>query len=211
MVIGLTDSGVKNGPGQLVKTPGGKTASADVGPALAARVRLERTSRDWSMDELAKRAGVSRAMISKIEREECSPTAVMLGRLSGAFGISMSTLLASAESDSKRLLRYEEQQVWTDPESGYIRRAVSPVAGAPLQLVEVELPPQTKLTFPASAYSFLHQQLWILSGRLSFGEGPTEHALRKGDCLQLGAPVDCTFENRSTSASCRYLVAVIAH
>ena len=182
----------------------------DVDAALAARVRLERTSREWSMDELAKRARVSRAMISKIEREECSPTAVTLGRLSGAFGISMSTLLANAEADSRRLLRHEEQQIWTDPESGYVRRSVSPVAGAPLQLVEVELPPRTKLTFPASAYRFLHQQIWILSGRLVFREGATEHDLRKGDCLQLGSPVDCTFENRS-AASCRYLVAVIAH
>ncbi len=188
-----------------------RASRPDVGPALAARVRSERTSREWSMDELAKRAGVSRAMISKIEREECSPTAVILGRLSGAFGISISTLLANAESDSRRLLRREEQQVWTDPETGYVRRAVSPVAGAPLQLVEVDLPPRTKLTFPASAYRFLHQQIWILSGRLIFREGSNEHDLRKGDCLQLGSPVDCTFENPSAAAACRYLVAVIAH
>jgi len=205
MVLGIKDV-VKKGPGASIKA-----SRLDVGSALAARVRLDRTSREWSMDELAKRAGVSRAMISKIEREECSPTAVILGRLSGAFGITMSTLLANAESDSRRLLRHEEQQVWTDPETGYVRRAVSPVAGAPLQLVEVELPPRTKLNFPASAYRFLHQQIWILSGRLIFREGPTEHDLRKGDCLQLGSPVDCTFENPSASAACRYLVAVIAH
>jgi transcriptional regulator with XRE-family HTH domain len=163
------------------------------------------------MDELARRAGVSRAMISQIEREECSPTAVILGRLSGAFGISMSTLLASAESDSRRLLRHAEQQVWTDPETGYVRRAVSPVAGAPLQLVEVELPPLTKVPFPASAYRFLHQQIWILAGHLVFQEGPVQYDLRKGDCLQLGSPVDCIFENRSASTNCRYLVALIAH
>src|ERR1700729_2067699 len=88
----------------------------DVGQALAASIRLERTARDWSMDELSKHAGVSRAMISKIERDECSPTATVIGRLSGAFGISMSALLANLEADSQRLLRFEEQQVWTDPE-----------------------------------------------------------------------------------------------
>src|SRR5271169_5838209 len=107
----------------------------DIGPALAARIRLERTSRQWSLEELAKRAAVSRAMISKIEREECSPTATVLGRLSGAFGISMSTLLSNAEAEGRRLLRFQEQQVWVDPETKYVRRAVSPVAGSPLQLV----------------------------------------------------------------------------
>jgi transcriptional regulator with XRE-family HTH domain len=183
---------------------------SDIGPALAARIRLERTSREWSMDELSKRAGVSRAMISKIEREECSPTATVLGRLSGAFGISMSVLLANAESEAKRLLRFGEQQIWTDPETGYVRRAISPIAGAPLQLVEVELPPRARLTFPATAYTFLHQQIWILSGRLRFSEGAVVHDLRKGDCLQLGSPAECTFENPSASAQCRYLVALIS-
>ena len=182
----------------------------DLGSALAARIRLERSSRGWSLDELSKHAGVSRAMISKIEREECSPTATVLGRLSGAFGITMSTLLANAEADGKRLSRFKDQQIWVDPETKYIRRAVSPVAGAPLQLVEVELPPQVKITFPATAYTFLHQQIWMLAGRLLFTEGSTTHDLRSGDCLQLGSPKECTFENPSAAAKCRYLVAVSA-
>jgi transcriptional regulator with XRE-family HTH domain len=185
------------------------TPRADVGQALAARIRFERASRHWSMEELSKRADVSRAMISKIERQECSPTATVLGRLSGAFGISMSALLANAEADGQRLARLEEQQVWIDPETKYIRRAVSPLAGSPLQLVEVELPPLARLTFPAKAYTFLHQQIWILSGRLVFLEGPDVHNLRRGDCLQLGYPQECTFENPSATAVCRYLVAVI--
>jgi transcriptional regulator with XRE-family HTH domain len=190
------------------KRPAGNL-SQDIGPALAARIRMERVSREWSMDDLSRRAGVSRAMISKIERQECSPTATVIGRLSGAFGVSMSALLANVEAEGSRLLRCKKQQVWTDPETGYIRRAVSPVTGAPLQLVEVQLPPRTKVTFPEAAYRFLHQQIWILSGRLLFTEGSTLHDLRKGDCLQLGPPADCTFENPSLSASCRYLVVVI--
>jgi transcriptional regulator with XRE-family HTH domain len=161
------------------------------------------------MDDLSRHSTVSRAMISKIEREECSPTATVLGRLSGAFGISMSSLLSNVETEAKRLLRFQEQQVWTDPETGYIRRAVSPATGTPLQLVEVELPPRARVTFPATTYAFLHQQIWILSGRLTFLEGALAHDLRKGDCLQLGAPVECTFENPSASVNCRYLVAVI--
>ena len=183
--------------------------TTDPGPALAARIRSERSSRDWSMDELAKRSGVSRAMISKIERQECSPTAMVLGRLSGAFGISISSLLAGAEAEGKRLMRFGEQQVWTDPETHYLRRSVSPVTGTPLQLVEVELPPRAKLTFPATAYARLHQQIWILSGRLLFSEGPVVHDMRRGDCLQLGSPIECAYENPSVKEKCRYLVALV--
>jgi len=50
---------------------------------LGARIRLERERRGWSLTELAQRSGVSRAMINKVERGDASPTASLLGRLSG--------------------------------------------------------------------------------------------------------------------------------
>ena len=67
---------------------------------LAMRIRLEREQRGWSLADLAQRSGVSRAMINKVERGESSPTAALLGRLSGALGLTMSTLLARAEAAS---------------------------------------------------------------------------------------------------------------
>src|SRR5689334_13346294 len=93
------------------------TADDPLDTLLAARLRREREARDWSIARLAETSGVSRAMISKIERGEASPTAALLGRLSGAFGLSLSTLLARAEADGSggRIARVAEQSVWTDP------------------------------------------------------------------------------------------------
>jgi hypothetical protein len=147
-------------------------------------------------------------MISKIERCESSPTTVVLGRLSGAFGLSMSELLLSGDSNERRLSRKAEQQIWKDPATGFTRRAVSPRAGMPLQLVEVSLPARTKVRFPAVSYSALHQQIWLLEGKLTFHEGSERHELNPGDCLQLAGAQDCAFENLSRSA-CRYVVALI--
>ncbi|MCX2622676.1 helix-turn-helix domain-containing protein, partial [Klebsiella pneumoniae] len=84
-----------------------KTVDTDnLNQRISARIRIERESRGWSLNDLAERAGASRAMIHKIERGESSPTASMLGRLSGAFGISMSTLIARAEMQEGKLLRF---------------------------------------------------------------------------------------------------------
>ncbi len=99
-------------------------------------------------------------------------------------------------------------QRWQDPESGYRRRAVSPPSDGLLQLTEVELPAGARLSFPAAAYTFIHQQIWILDGTLTFHEGTTVHRLGPGDCLSLGPAVDHTFEN-STKRLCRYLVVVV--
>jgi transcriptional regulator with XRE-family HTH domain len=178
----------------------------DPAEAIAIRLKAEREAREWSLAELAERAGVSKAMISKIERKEASPTATVLGRLSGAFGLPLSVLLALAEREEERSSAYERQPVWTDPETGYTRRAVSP-PNAPIELLEVTLPPGVRVPYPASAFAFQHQQIWVLEGLLDFQEGPVLHHLRQGDCLMLGPPADCVFFNAGKEPA-RYLVAL---
>ena len=150
-------------------------------------------------------------MISKIERAGASPTAALLGRLSGAFGLTLSTLLARAEGDasgSGRLAQAARQPVWRDPATGYLRRAVSP-PGAEPELVHIELPPGARVPYPASTYAHLRGQcVWVLAGALLFREGGTEHHLGAGDCLTLGPPAECEFHNPSSDAPSVYLVAL---
>src|SRR5439155_10506894 len=93
----------------------------DLSHRLAHRLRLERESRGWSLADLAERSGVSKATISKIEREEVSPTAVILVRLAGAFDLTLAGLLLRAEGQ-ERLTRATEQPVWRDPDTGYLRK-----------------------------------------------------------------------------------------
>jgi transcriptional regulator with XRE-family HTH domain len=177
---------------------------------LGRRIKEERETRGWSLADLAERSGVSRAMINKIERGESSPTASLLGRLSGAFQLTLSILLARAEGESGRLARLEDQPQWRDPATGYIRRQVIPARGStfPLELVEVELPVGASVSFPASSYTFFRQAIWVLKGRLTFIEGDHAHDLRAGDCLELGPPSDCTFRNTS-QAACIYAVLIV--
>lgn len=174
---------------------------------LAARIAAERAARGWSVADLAARSGVSRAMIARIERRGAQPTAALIGKLSAAFGLPLSLLFARLETTPSRLSRARDQARWTDPKTRYVRRAVSPAGDASLQLTVVDLPPRASVTYPAEAYAFIHQQIWVQRGRLTFTEGATRHDLGPGDCLQLGAPARCTFANPGARA-CRYVVAV---
>jgi transcriptional regulator with XRE-family HTH domain len=183
----------------------------DLDTRLGARIRTEREARGWSLTDLAGRSAVSRAMIYKVERGESSPTATLLSRLSGAFGLTLSTLLGRAEgSRGGRLVRAADQPRWQDPATGYGRRQVSPIPGSdlPLDLVRIDLPAGASVTFPASAYAFIRQLVWVLDGRLTFVEGEIVHELQPGDCLELGPPAECTFRNAS-GAPCAYAVAVL--
>lgn len=174
---------------------------------LAERVAEERRARGWSVADLAERSGVSRAMIAKIEGGDAKPTASLLGKLSVAFGLPLSLLFARVEAKPSRVVRAAERRWWTDPETRYRRRPISPPHDQMLQLVEVEFPPGARVSYPADAYTFVHQQVWVLEGRLTFREGSEIHELAAGDCLTLGPPADCVFENR-TRRTCRYVVAV---
>ena len=82
----------------------------DLSQRLALRIKLERDGRGWSLAELAERAGVSKATISKIERAEVSPTAVVLVRLASAFDLTLAGLMLRAEGQRERLSRASTQQ-----------------------------------------------------------------------------------------------------
>ena len=179
----------------------------DLSARLAQRLRLEGDSRGWSLADLAERSGVSKATISKIERAEVSPTAVVLVRLASAFDLTLAGLMLRAEGQGGRLSRAADQPVWRDPETGYLRTQVFNRPDHPVEIIKVEMPAKQRVTLPASSYAHIRQALWVLSGALVLIDGGERHELRAGDCLGFGPPAEATFANEST-APCTYVVAL---
>jgi transcriptional regulator with XRE-family HTH domain len=179
----------------------------DAGARLARQIRLERQARGWSLADLAERAEVAKATISKIEREEASPTAVILVRLAGAFGLTLAGLLLRAEGEGQRLSRAADQPVWRDPETGYRRRQLFSRPDHPIEIARIELPAGKKVAFPASSYAHIRQAIWVIDGELVVTDGGERHVLEAGDCLGFGPPADATLANER-AASCVYLVAL---
>ncbi|CUI02959.1 helix-turn-helix domain-containing protein [Massilia antarctica] len=179
----------------------------DTSAAIARRLRLERDARGWSLAELAARSGVAKATISKIEREETSPTAVILVRLAGAFDLTLAGLLLRAEGhdDTSRVMRAAQQPVWRDPDSGYLRRQVYARPDHPVEIVQVDMPPGQRVVLPASSYAHIRQALWVQTGPLTVVEGGEQHRLEAGDCLGFGPPSEVTIANEGGD-TCRYLV-----
>ena len=174
---------------------------------IAERIRHEREAHGWTLADLALRSGVSKAMISKIERQEASPTATLLVRLAGAFRLTLAELIARAETGTDRLVRAADQARWRDPATGYRRRQVFVHPEHPLELVQVELPAGQKIGFAAHSYARIRQILWMQQGRLVIDEGGVRHELEPGDCFGFGPPADTIFANES-DGPCNYVIAV---
>ena len=159
---------------------------------LGARIHALRAARGLTLEALAGRAAVSRAMLSRIERGESSPTAQLLGRLCGGLGITLSALFAAAEAAAGPVVRRADQPVWDDPESRYRRRQVSPAgSGSPVEIVEVEFPAHGRVAFDRQELPGTDQHIWVLEGRLELTLGEEAIRLEQGDCLRMrfGRPI----------------------
>lgn len=181
----------------------------DVTHLLATRLRSLRDAQGLSLEALAARSGVSRSNISLIERGESSPTATVLDRLAGALGVTLASLFEpDDEGPPPPVARVADQPVWTDPQSGYVRRNVSPAGPSPLQLVDVRFPPGKRVTLDAEArLSATHQQVWMIEGTMDVGVGDTTWRLQAGDCLAMTLDQPITWRNPTKQAA-RYLVAL---
>lgn len=185
-------------------------AAPDLEHRVATRLRQLRADHGLTLDELAKQSGVSRSMISLIERAESSPTASVLDKLAASLGVTLAALFAEQERpDAIPLARRADQPEWRDPATAYLRRNLSPPAfPSPIELVEVILPPRARVTYDtASRLSTVDQQVWLLAGAVEVTVGDRLHHLAAGDCLAMRVDCPISFHNPATEAA-RYLVAL---
>jgi transcriptional regulator with XRE-family HTH domain len=175
---------------------------------IAEGIKKRREELGFSTNDLALRSGVSRAMVSKIERLEVSPTAALLGRLCNGLGITLSSLIAGAEKIAgSPIARENEQPVWRDPDTGLLRTMVSPRnTGSRVEIVHVELPGGAKVRYDAQRHAY-DQHLLILQGKLTWSSQREEIELNAGDCMRSSVDVEHVFANSGRNA-CKYLVVI---
>lgn len=176
---------------------------------LADHLAELRVERDWSLDDLAQRTGVSRSTLSRLERAEISPTASLLGKLCAAYGKTLSRLLAEVESESPQLMRADQQLVWQDDSSGFTRRAVSPPhPGLRGEIVEGHLRPGADISYDQPPVPGQEQHIWVLAGELEFSLDDDVHELRAGDVLRFRLWGRARFRNLGRKPV-RYAVVVV--
>ena len=185
----------------------------DINQRIASRLCEFRTAQGLTLAALAERSGVSRSNISLIERGESSATATVLDKLTAALGVTMSSLFEAPTepvAPPSPLARRDQQAVWTDPASGYVRHNLSPPAYSPIQLAEVHFPPGRRVAYETSTRNQdVYQQVWIIEGSMELTIGAVQWRLDAGDCLGMRLDQPLSYFN-PTAATARYLVALVA-
>jgi len=175
---------------------------------IAARARGLRSSLGISLEELSERCGVSRSMISLIERGESSPTAVVLEKLAAGLGVPLAALFDDPARPASPVSGRKDRETWRDPETGYLRRNISPASfPSSIHLVEVTLPPGVRVSYESAALPHIDQQVWVQDGRIEVTVGEKTHHLAEDDCLAMRLDQPIAFANR-TRGRARYIVAI---
>ncbi len=188
-------------------------SATDLPLRIAERVRELRAQRGLSLEALAAQAGVSRSMISLIERGESSPTAVVLEKLATGLGVVLAHLFepagtAAGPAATSSVARRDDQPEWRDPDSGYRRRNVSPSGPHPFRIVEVHFPAGARVAFESGAREApVHQQVWVLEGEMDVACGDERHRLHAGDCFAMTLDRPNMFHN-PTRQPARYAVVI---
>ena len=175
---------------------------------LGEQIRNERVRRNLSLEKLSAQSGVSRSMLSGVERGEKMPSVLVLDRIATGLGTSIARLLGEEQTARVILLRRKEQNVAVDP-SGWERRILSPV----LPHVEFELM-RTSLGPAVDAGAFLphargsREYVAVERGTLLLTLDHVRHELRAGDSIYYAGDCVHAFANPDRRKACEYYLAM---
>ena len=175
------------------------------------RVRTLRDRSELTLEELATRSGVSRAMLSKVERGEKSPTIGVAKRIAHALDTTLSFLTGGVEDrQAVIIVRRDQRHVFHDSETGFERHLLSPtMVGSRVELLQHWLPAGVSTGMMPAYRSGTEKHIAVADGELIVSLPGQEVHLAEGDALFFEAKVEHGFSNRSKKR-CSYYV-VISH
>jgi transcriptional regulator with XRE-family HTH domain len=179
---------------------------------LSERIRALRAEKRWSLENLAKLSGVSRSMLSQIERNEVNPTLAVLLSIAKAFGVNLSDLIETAEpAPTLHVIRATDPQYHYHTAPDHSIRTLSPLnLEKEVEFYEVELQPNAALK-SAAHYKGAREFLTVQKGKIRVTSAQQSADLHKGDSVSYQADVPHTIQNLAATPALVFLVVLYAH
>jgi transcriptional regulator with XRE-family HTH domain len=178
--------------------------------ALGARIRQERGRRRLSLNDLAAKAGVSRSMLSAVERGTKAPTVLVLDRIATGLDTSIARLLGEERTGRVVLLRHAEQEVARD-RKGWERRILSPVLpGIEFEMMRTTIGPGVDAGVFQPHAPGSREYLAVERGTLRLTLDGAVYTLRAGDSIYYAGDCRHAYANPGTRPCVYYLAMDVA-
>lgn len=178
-----------------------------LGLAVCQRVRELRKRRGWTLEELSAACGVSRSMLSEIERGRANPTLVVAYRIARAFGMSLGELVdIPGVAQRIQVIRAEDKTYHYRSDRHCRIRTLSPLhLEKSVEFYELVLPPGGSLRSGAH-FAGASELITVREGRLRVRAADEEELLSEGDSAHYPADVPHALENAGEGETVAYLV-----
>lgn len=185
MECGRCDAGPATGPGTNDRranlAEGMMNNRSDIHDRLAASLKEARKARGLSLDAVAKLSGVSRSMVSQIERGESSPTVATLWNLTQALQVDFAGLLERRTAPGIEVVRAEAAPVIGGRGRGVAIRILSPAdAVGEHEVYDLTFSNAAALTSDPHSPG-CREHLTVLEGALRVTSGEETQTLNAGD------------------------------
>jgi transcriptional regulator with XRE-family HTH domain len=158
---------------------------------------LREARRDqFTVEELAERAGVSSGLISQIERGRGNPSFATLEKLVRALDLSLASVFAEPATEASMVVRGKERPKLVMPKEGLVYELMTPRSGNGLAMVRTQVPKG----FDNRADPFIHpgeECVHIVEGALEITVGDRVFELSAGDTIKFDSGVPHSWRNRS--------------
>jgi len=174
---------------------------------LGRNLRRLRTRQGHSLERLAKRSGVSRAMLSQIETGKSAPTINLLWKVATALGVPFATLLDSQKIHGTVVLRADDAKVLASHDGRFTSRALFPFDGErKVEFYELRLAPNhVEHADPHAAGTV--ENIVVTRGRIEVRSGrDSPSVLEQGDAILFEADVPHSYRNLTDREALAYLV-----
>lgn len=190
--------------------PAERLSDEAISQALGQRIRALRARSGLTLEQLSRQTGVSRAMLSTIERGEKSPTLPIIARIAAGFGISLSSLLgAEPDPSSVAVIRAGQRIAFRDPETGFERWMLSPAhVDNGVEFVLHHLPAGRSTGWLPAYSSPVEKYLAVSAGRLTVVVDEQPHRLETGDAIYFEVQAPYRFINEDPHTDCTYYMVI---
>jgi len=199
-----------NGPSLPRNTKAAAPAPAEsVNRDLGNRVRLLRTARGWSLDALAAASGVSRSMLSQIERKQANPTLAVTLRIARAFGLSLGDLLETpGAATTVNVIRAEDHTFHYRSDKDCCIRTLSPLnLEKDVEFYEVRLQTGGALR-SAAHFEGTREFITVQKGHVRVESAGDAEELNAGDSASYRADVPHAIINTGKTDAVTFLIVI---
>ena len=176
---------------------------------LGGRVKQLRTMKGWSLDALANASGVSRSMLSQIEREQANPTLAVTMRIAQAFAMPLGDLLEMPGATSSVTVIRADDRAYHYRSDKFCRlRTLSPLnLEKDVEFYEVQLQPGGALR-SAPHFEGTREFMTVQKGQVRLESGSDSEELAAGDSVSYRADVPHAVINIGKTEALLFLVDI---